>query len=438
MAVIEQDHRERGALDRLQRERLRRLVAEILPHNPFYNRKFTGAGLSGGDVRSLEDLTKLPFTTKQELIADQVAHPPYGHILTYPVERYCRLHQTSGTSGQPLRWLDTAGSWSRLLDCWDSFFEVVGLRSDDRLFFPFSFGPFLGFWTAFEAAARQGYFCLPGGGMSSVARLRMLLDNRASVVFCTPTYALRLAEVARQESIDLAGGPTRMIVVAGEPGGSIPATRAAIESAWGARVFDHAGMTEVGPVAIECPQNPAGLHILETEYLAEVVDPTTGDAVPPGQPGELVLTNFCRVGSPLLRYRTGDLVRVDLEPCPCGRTFMRLRGGILDRTDDMIHVRGNNFYPSALEEVIRRCSGIAEYRVAIDQSGSLPVLYIDLEPAQQAEAAAIADRVSRAVRDQFLFRAEVRTVSPGTLPRFEMKARRIIRGQGSGVRGQKT
>jgi phenylacetate-CoA ligase len=425
MAVVTREHRERQALDALQRERLHALLAEILPRNPFYSCKFTEAGLSPADIHSSADLAKLPFTTKTELLADQAAHPPYGRALTYPLEGYCRLHQTSGTSGQPLRWLDTAESWSCLLGCWEHFFEMIELHADDRLFFPFSFGPFLGFWTAFEAAVRRRFFCLPGGGMSSGARLKMLVDNQATVVFCTPTYALRLAEVAREEKLDLAAGPVRMVIVAGEPGGCIPATRAAIEAAWGARVFDHAGMTEIGPVAIECVQNPAGLHILETEYLPEIVDPETGKPTPAGQTGELVLTNFNRLGSPLLRYRTGDLVRVDPDPCPCARPFIRLQGGILDRTDDMIHVRGNNFYPSALEEVIRRFHEIAEYRVAIDQTGSLPALYIDLEPVQSARSADLADRVSRAIRDEFLFRADVRTVSPGSLPRFEMKARRV-------------
>src|SRR4029077_10046377 len=154
-----------------------------------------------------------------------------GQALTYPVERYCRMHQTSGTSGQPLRWLDTTQSWNWLLGCWETMFQVVGLRAGDRLFFPFSFGPFLGFWTAFDAASRLGYLCLPGGGMSSAARLRFLLDNHATVVLCTPTYALRLAEVANQQGIDLKGGSVRLLIVAGEPGGSIAATRARIESA---------------------------------------------------------------------------------------------------------------------------------------------------------------------------------------------------------------
>src|SRR5262249_43616203 len=283
-------------------------------------------------------------------------------------------------------------------------------------FFPFSFGPFLGFWTAFEAAAQRGYLCLPGGGMSSGARLRFLLDNAVTVVFCTPTYALHLAEVARTEGIDLPASPVRAVVVAGEPGGSIPATRAHIEAGWGARVFDHSGMTEIGPATAECRESPGGRHVLEAEYIAEVVEPATGQPVPAGQVGELVLTNLCRLGSPLIRYRTGDLVRIDPRPCPCGRAEVRLAGGILGRVDDMMHFRGNNLYPSALEGLLHRFTDVAEYRIEIDQSATLPALRIELEPAAGA-AAGLAERVERAFRDEFLFRAEVRTVPAGSLPR---------------------
>jgi phenylacetate-CoA ligase len=419
------DTLERPALLAWQSRRLRALLATILPTNEFYARKFAAAGLDPAKVQTPADLMPLAPTTKAELIADQEAHPPYGSIHALPRERYCRLHQTSGTSGRPLRWLDTQESWSRLLACWEAMFRLIGLDADDRLFFPFSFGPFLGFWTAFEAAARLGRLCLPGGGMSSGARLRFLLDHEATVVLCTPTYALHLAEEAASAGIDLAASPVRALIVAGEPGGSIAATRQRIETAWGARVFDHCGMTETGPTGIECPNNPAGVHLLETEYLAEVLDPATGLPVPPGELGELVLSNLHRPGSPLLRYRTGDLVRVDPQPCPCGRSFVRLEGGILGRTDDMIHLRGNNFHPSALEAVIRRFADVAEYRVEVDQSGSLAELRVEVEPL--AAGSDVAERVGRAIRDELLFRAEVVAVPPGSLPRFEMKSRRVIR-----------
>src|SRR5262249_9294314 len=252
-----------------------------------------------------------------------------------------------------LRWLDTADSWRWVVGCWDSVYRICGLTTGDRLFLAFSFGPFLGFWSGFEAATGAGYLSLAGGGMSSTTRLRLILDNRCTVVLCTPTYALHLAEIARAEGIDLAASPVRALIVAGEPGGSIPSTRLQIESAWGARLFDHAGMTETGPIGVECPARSGGLHLLEADYIAEVIDPLSGEVLPAGEPGELVLTNLGRWGSPLLRYRTGDRVQVDPAPCACGRSFVWLEGGIRGRTDDMIHVRGNNLYPSSVEAVIR-------------------------------------------------------------------------------------
>ncbi len=408
-----------------QLEKLRRLLVAVLPANPFYSRKFTG--LDPNDLRSLDDFARFPFTTKSELAADQAEHPPYGSLLTYSAEKYCRLHQTSGTStGRPLRWLDTPQSWEWLIGCWQTSFPFLGLTPADKLFFPFSFGPFLGFWTAFEAASRAGHLCIAGGGMSSTARLRFLLEHACTVIFATPTYALHLAELAAKEGIDLAGSPVRAIVVAGEPGGNIPETRKRIQEVWGARVFDHYGMTETGPVAVEAVDLPGQVYLLEADYFAEVLHPGGDAPVPAGEFGELVLTNLGRTGSPVIRYRTGDLVRLATGADPAGRTWRRLDGGILGRADDMIHVRGNNLYPGSLEAIIRRFPTVAEYRLVIDTSDSLADLRVEIEPAS-GESQELAEAVGRAIRDELLFRVDVSAVPPGSLPRFEMKARRIVR-----------
>ena len=420
-----------------QFERLKSLLAEILPGNRFYAEKFAAAGIRLGDLRSFEDLSRLPFTCKNELAANQEAHPPYGTALSYPVEKYSRLHQTSGTStGRPLKWLDTPESWEAVLHCWKLSFPFMGLTPRDRVFFPFSFGPFIGFWSAFEAASRFGALVIPGGGMTSTARLRFLMEQEATVVFATPTYALHLAELAAKEGIDLAGSSVRMLVVAGEPGGTIPATRQRIEQVWGARVFDHYGMTEIGPVAVETVDTPGQMVLLESEYIAEVLEPTqAGMPVPPrpdtggtgipacAEVGELVLTNLARTGSPLIRYRTGDLVSL----AGASSSWRSLDGGILGRCDDMIHVRGNNLYPATIEAIIRRFPGVAEYRILVDHSGPLADLRIEVEPATDCDARELVDAVSRAIRDDLLFRVDVSAASPGSLPRFEMKARRVVR-----------
>jgi phenylacetate-CoA ligase len=422
----------RAAIAAGQLTRLRAVLREALPANAFYARKLAGTGVTAA-VASLEEFRRrAPFTTKAEVAADQQAHPPYGSALTYPLERYVRCHQTSGTIGHPLRWLDTAESWGWMLDNWETVHRVSGVNHADRIFFAFSFGPFLGFWTAFESALRLGCLVLPGGGMSSAARLRNILDQRATVLCCTPTYAIRLAEVAAAEKLDLHRSALRILSVAGEPGGSIPAIRRRLEELWpGARVNDHHGMTEVGPVSFECPARPGVLHVMEHAYVTEVIDPGTLQPVPAGASGELVLTPLGRAGSPLLRYRTGDLVRPEFfgeRPCACGRYDVALAGGILGRVDDMVVVRGVNIYPSALDEIIRGAGGVAEYRVRVSTAGSLAELAVEVEPAADcADAAGLAVGLEKAFANAFTLRVPVTLVEPGRLPRFEMKAKRWVK-----------
>ncbi|MDQ7849538.1 MAG: AMP-binding protein, partial [Armatimonadota bacterium] len=356
---------ERPALRALQLERLRRLLEELVDANPFYRQKWQAAGVRPlQDIRGLDDLPRLPLTTKAELLADQEAHPPFGTVLTYPLERYSRLHLTSGSTGRPLRWLDTPRSWEWWCHCWGFVYAAAGVGPADRVFFPFSFGPFIGFWAGFDAATRLGALAVPGGGQDSALRLRTMQEIGATVLVCTPSYALRLAQVAREQGLDPAALPVRVTIHAGEPGASIPATKQRIERAWGARSFDHYGMTEVGAVGFECLARTGGLHLNESEFIAEVLDPATGETAAEGE-GELVLTNLGRAGSPVIRYRTGDRVRLVTAPCPCGRTFARLDGGVLGRVDDMVVIRGVNVFPSAIEEIVRRHPAVDEFRIEV-------------------------------------------------------------------------
>jgi phenylacetate-CoA ligase len=419
----------RTAIATSQLEQLRALLTEIFPANKFYSQKLNSAGITF-DVASLEDFSnRFPFTRKSEIAEDQRAHPPFGTNLTYPLERYTRQHQTSGTKDAPLRWLDTPESWDWMLESWGEVLRAAGVEKHDRIYFAFSFGPFIGFWMAFEAAARLGALCIPGGGLSSAARVKAILETGATVLCCTPTYALRLAEVAAQEKIDLRQWRIKKIIVAGEPGGSIPAIRSRMEQLWsGARAFDHHGMTEVGPVTYECPERPGVLHVIESAYYAEIIEPATGKPVPTGQPGELVLTTLGRIGSPLLRYRTGDLVKADAQPCKCGRAELALLGGILGRTDDMIVVRGVNIYPSAVEEIIRAHKEIVEYQVQVGSVNSLAEMSIRIEADGDAELAnALAAKLEKTFQTQFALRVPVTSVPSGTLPRFEMKAKRWVK-----------
>ena len=285
----------RTALEAHQLAQFRALLAAILPANLFHARKFSGCGLEKAPETLGDFRARVPFTSKSEIATDQMANPPFGSNLTFPVESYTRQHQTSGTSGAPLRWLDTTASWTWMLDNWERVHRAGGVTKHDRIFFAFSFGPFLGFWTAFESAVRIGALVIPGGGMSSAARLRTILETRATVVCCTPTYAIRLAEVAAEEKIDLRKSAVRLLSVAGEPGGSIPAVRARLQQLWpGVRVHDHHGMTETGPVSYEDPARPCNLRVIESAYLAEVINSTTLQPVVPGETGELVLTTLGR------------------------------------------------------------------------------------------------------------------------------------------------
>jgi phenylacetate-CoA ligase len=428
MAAVS-DRADRSTLAAQQGRRLKELLTAIHGRHAFYTRKLDEANVRFESLQFPADLESLPLTTKGELVADQQAHPPWGTGLTEPLDRYTRYNQTSSTTGDPLRWLDTNESWQWMLECWKAVYRAAGVTATDRIFFPFSFGPFLGFWTAFEAGCQIGAHCIPAGGMSSQARLAMIDALAPTVVCCTPTYALRLVEVAaevRKGKPDLSESSVRVLIVAGEPGGSIPATRGRIEKAWGARVIDHYGLTEVGPVAVECWEAPGHLHVNECEYIAEVLDPRSLRPAPDGEQGELVLTNLGRTASPVIRYRTGDIVVRRTDPCKCGRTLAWLEGGILARADDMVNVKGVNVYPGAIEDVLRRFDDIVEYRATITTGDTLRSLSLEVELMPHARGAAVPAMVAAALREVLALNVPVRVVEPGALPRFEMKARRFV------------
>ncbi|GEP42784.1 coenzyme F390 synthetase [Brevifollis gellanilyticus] len=412
---------DRARLRANQWRKLRSIVLHLATSEGFYAQKFRQHGVRVTSMNRLEDfIQQVPFTTKSELLQDRLEHPPFGTNLTRPIDQYTRFCQTSGTSsGQPMAWLDTVESWEAMLACWRRVFDGADLaRGRDRIFFAFSFGPFLGFWTAFEAAARD-YMVLPGGGLSSQARLEMMARYGATTLCCTPTYALRLGEMIGEASgVERMALRVNKIIVAGEPGGSIPEVRARIEQLWDARVYDHHGMTEVGPVSYEITDYPRDLITIEEAYLAEVIHPETGAEVAEGEHGELVLSTLTRVGCPLLRYRTGDWVK-KLERG--GRLI--LEGGVLSRVDEMVVVRGVNVYPSAIEAVVRQFTEVVEFMVEqkkVDAMDEIELL-IELKPDASKS---LLKRLEARLRDTFSLRIPVQLVECDTLPRHEFKARR--------------
>ena len=402
-----------------QEHRLQHLLTEVLVEgNRFYRARLRPDA-------SVADWAAIPFTTKAELSADQAAHPPYGTNLTYPLDRYVRLHQTSGTTGTPLRILDTAESWHWWADTWQHVYRAAGVTPADRVFFCFSFGPFIGFWSAFAGAERLGALAISGGAQSTLERAAAIIATEATVLLCTPTYALRLAEAAGEAGLDLAHSALRVSIHAGEPGASIPATRDRIEAAFGVQAFDHTGATEIGPTGFSCAARD-GVHLIESEFYVEVIHPVTGKTADEGE-GELVLTNLGRYGTPVIRYRTGDRVRAVRGRCGCGRTLVKLAGGILGRVDDMLIVRGVNVFPSALEAILRRFPEVVEYRVEAYTERGMEALRCTVEPLPGCDAVGLAREVSDAIHRDLGVRAAVELAEPGSLPRFELKARRFVR-----------
>ncbi len=425
----------RAQLDALQLRRLRALVDHTLAHAPWQAQRLRDAGIAAGaDLRSLADLRGIAPVTREEWMETQIADPPFGAVLAQPRERAMRYHTTSGTSGtRPLAVLDSPKDWEWICEMWCYALWGFGVRPPDTVFFAFSYGAFVGFWGAHYAAEKLGCLTLAGGNMTTEARVRQIVDTETTVVCSTPTYALRMAQEAEALGIDLAAGPVTRLILSGEPAGSIPATKALIERRWGAKAADTAGMTELGTIFMfECERQPGGAHIIEDHFIEEVLDPASGEPVGYGQEGERVVTSFGRGFVPVIRYRTRDLVcRVPAADCDCGRTFDIYAGGIRGRVDDMKVIRGTNVYLRAIEQIVRRRPEIDEFRVrlhtvdGIRDEIEVSVERVDAggEDAGEEWRAQLARELSHAHEG---LRFEVVLAAPGSLPRFELKARRLV------------
>jgi phenylacetate-CoA ligase len=315
--------------------------------------------------------------------------------------------------------LDTAEDWNWWIDTWQYVLDAAELGAEDRALMAFSFGPFIGFWSAHDAVAARGALVIPGGGLSTLARLELARASRATAIFCTPSYALHMAEVAGENQIDVASLEVRRLVVAGEPGGSIPAVRQRIEHAWNAKVVDHGGASEVGPWGYADRQG-RGLHVTESEFLAEFLSVETGKTAVEGELAELVLTTLGRAGSPVLRYRTHDLVRPTWNSGGPNR-FVLLEGGVLGRSDDMLIIRGVNIFPTSVEQILRSFPEVVEYRMIAHRDGEMDALTIQIEDRLGAP-----QRVARDLLLRLGLRVDVHCVPLGSLPRFEAKGKRFV------------
>ena len=422
----------REELRRLQGHRLQRAVERAYGGSAFHKRLFDGHGVTPDQITSVDDLQRLPFTTRDAWMESQAANLPYGEMLLRPAERAIRYHTTSGTTGRmPLRVLDGRADWKWIAECWCYGFHGFGIRPGDIVFFAFSYGTFIGFWGAHYACEKMGCMVLPSGNMTTQGRVELIDQMGATVVCATPTYALRLAQEARDLGIDLPGGPVQRLVLSGEPAGSIPASKRLIEGQWGAKAADTAGMTEIGTIMMfESENQPGGCHIIEDHFIEEVINPETGEPVPYGEQGERVVTSFGRSTIPLIRYRTRDLVvKVPHATSSCGRTWDLYDGGIRGRVDDMLLIRGTNVYPRAVEAIVREYPAVDEFQIHLwTKEGIRDEIEVLCEVRAGFEEQ--WDAVARRLREDLSANTEglgfhVRRVDAGTLPRFELKAKRV-------------
>ncbi len=424
---------DRERIEALQLVKLRRHCEWAAARSPWYRRRFASDGFAPGQLRTLEDLRRIPLLTRDDWMASQEAKPPYGEIPAIDGSGAIRIHTTSGTTGRgPLRALDSRKDWAWIAEMWCYAIWGCGVRPADTAYIAFGYGSFIGFWGLHYAMEKVGVLNVPGGAQSTEARVLQIADFGATVLAATPTYAIRLAQEAERLGIDLRGSSVSRLILSGEPAGSIPQTKALIEELWGAKAFDTAGMTEIGTIMVfECAQQPGGTHIIEDHVLEEVLDPDTLEPVPYGERGERVVTSFGRGAIPLLRYRTGDLVcRVPADRCTCGRGFDIYEGGILGRVDDMKVIRGTNVYPRAIEAIVREFPEVEEFQTVISHEGIRDevTLRVELTPDWAGDRweqlrGALHRRLAHA-HEGLNFRIE--RASTGALPRFELKAKRMI------------
>ncbi len=395
--------------------RLNQLLDAILPENKFYAEKLAGIKRP---VKSLAEMLDWPFTYKEGLVS-KLPNGELANNLTFSLEHYSRFHQTSGTRGRPMVVLDTRDDWRWFHTCWDYILDAAEILPSDRVLLAFSFGPFIGFWGGYDAFTSRGCLVVSGGGMSSLARLELARASRATVICCTPSYALHLAQVGAEHQINVASLGVRTIIVAGEAGGSIPSVRQRISEAWGAEISDHAGATEVGPWGYGDLRG-GGLYVLESEFIAEFRSVETGQPATDGELSEIILTSLGRIGSPVIRYRTGDLVRPTWHREGHNR-FVFLPGGVLGRVDDMLIIRGVNVFPSSIDQILRSFPEIVEYRITAFKQAEMDQLRIEIEDRLSQPA-----RVAEELKLRLSLTIEVEDVPLGSLPRFEGKGKRFV------------
>ena len=424
----------REDIRRLQTYKLRQMAEWSYAKSPFHRRRFDAAGFRPEQIQTLDDLRRVPMMTREEWMQSLVDNPMFGDLPATDTVNAVRYHLTSGTSGRtPIRVLDSMKDWEWIAEMWCYGFWGFGVRPEDIIYFAFGYGSFIGFWGAHYCSEKLGALVIPGGAQTTEQRIKQILEMGVTTVCSTPTYALRMWQVASEMGVNLATqSRVDKLILSGEPAGSIPAVKRQLEEAWGAKCGDTAGMTEVGTIMIfECARQPGGTHIIEDHYIEEVINPDSGEPVGYGELGERVVTSFGRGFIPVLRYRTKDMVvKVPHTACSCGRTTDLYDGGIRGRWDDMKLIRGTNVYPRAVESIVREFDAIDEFQIYISREDGIRdeiAVKVELKPGREAEWPELEARLMKTLGDAHEgLRFLIVLMESNTLPRFELKAKRLV------------
>lgn len=420
----------REKMERLQLKKFKAIFAWAYQNSPFYRKLYSEAGIQPGDIKTTADIARVPKSEKSMMRGIQGKDPfPYGDALAVPLEEVTEYHQTSGTTGQPVYQADSWQDWDLFAEQWAYILYSEGYRSSDRVFLPFGYNVFVAFWSAHYGAEKVGCEVVPGGVLNTEARILKMQELRCTAFMATPTYVLGMADTASNKlGIDPKSLGIKRITVAGEPGGSIPATRKRMEEAWGAKVFDHAGATEIGAWGYECEEQ-SGLHINDALFLVQIEDIETGELITePGKRGKMVITNLNRMAQPCIRFDSKDLIEWNPQTCACGRTFSLLKGGVQGRTDDITKVKGVLLSPTAIEEVVRSIPGLGdEYEVVVTKAGDIDdiALKVELNHGQEENTETIRLKLIDQLRLKTNLNYNLEFHSHGTLPRYDVKARRF-------------
>lgn len=417
-------------LQQLQLKKFQDIFKWAYEHSKFYHKLYSDAGIEPGDIKTFNDIRKVPKVEKAMLRTAQGKDPyPYGDILSVPLEQVTEYRQTSGTTGQPVYQADTWQDWEAGVESYCYALYAQGYRDSDRLFVPFGYNVFIAFWTYHYAGEKLGCEVIPGGVLNTEARILKMRELRATAMGATPTYVLGMADTARAMGIEPSRDLfIRKITVAGEPGGSVPATRKRMEDAWGAKVYDQAGSTEAGHWGWEC-QYQSGLHVNEAFHLIEIEDTNTGEIITePGRRGKMVVTTFNRMAQPCIRFDSKDIIEWSPDKCECGRTFRLLKGGIVGRADDITKVKGVLLAPASIEEVVRSIPELSnEYEVVVTKKGDLDdiTLKVELIPGQESNVEAVKHKLVDQLRVKTGLGYNLEFHDYGTLPRYDAKAKRF-------------